>query len=139
MIGYPSGQDGATLPARDFPFCSRNKISPKSKRVAESFLSQSIFSDSKKIFCDLSDGMELENERTESVNEKESKNVEEFQEYILQQKPANTKVKTQTDMTRCFFMDLDFVSVHKNAKKELGQYQAILTSRLSIAYIYIYR
>ena len=27
-------------------------------------------------------------------------------------------------------MDLDFVSVHKNAKKELGQYPAILTSRL---------
>ena len=28
------------------------------------------------------------------------------------------------------FMDLDFVSVHKNAKTELGQYAAILTSRL---------
>ena len=27
-------------------------------------------------------------------------------------------------------MDLDFVSVHKNAKKELGQYATILTSRL---------
>ena len=25
-------------------------------------------------------------------------------------------------------MDLDFVSVHKHAKKELGQYPAILTS-----------
>ena len=34
--------------------------------------------------------------QTESVNEDESKeikNVDEFQEYILQQKPANTKVK----------------------------------------------
>ena len=34
--------------------------------------------------------------QTESVNEnesKENKNVDEFQEYILQQKPANTKVK----------------------------------------------
>jgi len=30
----------------------------------------------------------------------------------------------------CLFMDLDFVSVHKHAKKELGQYPAILTSRL---------
>jgi len=30
----------------------------------------------------------------------------------------------------CVFMDLDFVSVHKHAKKELGQYPAILTSRL---------
>ena len=32
----------------------------------------------------------------------------------------------------CVFMDFDFVSVHKNAKKkELGQYPAILTSRLA--------
>ena len=30
----------------------------------------------------------------------------------------------------CEFMDLDFLSVHKHAKKELGQYPAILTSRL---------
>ena len=27
-------------------------------------------------------------------------------------------------------MDLDFISVHKQEKKELGQYPAILTSRL---------
>ena len=39
-----------------------------------------------------------------------------------------------------FFMDRDFVSVHKNAKKkELGQHPAILTSRLvNNAYEYIY-
>jgi len=30
----------------------------------------------------------------------------------------------------CLFMDLDSVSVHKYVKKELGQYPAILTSRL---------
>ena len=30
----------------------------------------------------------------------------------------------------CKFMDLDFVSVHKHANKELGQYPAILTSHL---------
>ena len=30
----------------------------------------------------------------------------------------------------CVLMDLDFVSVHKSAKRELGQYPAILTSRL---------
>ena len=35
------------------------------------------------------------------------------------------------------FMDLNFVSVHKNAKRELGQYPAILTSRL-VNNIYIY-
>ena len=29
----------------------------------------------------------------------------------------------------CVFMNLDFVSVHKNAKKELGQYPAILTKQ----------
>ena len=28
------------------------------------------------------------------------------------------------------FMDLDFISVHKQKKKELGQYPAILTSHL---------
>ena len=34
-------------------------------------------------------------------------------------------------------MDLDFVSVHKHAKKELGQYPVILTSRLvNNPYIY---
>ena len=66
MIGYPSGQDGAILPARDCPFCSRNNISPKSKWVHESFLSQNIFRDSKKIFCDFSTGKELENEKTET-------------------------------------------------------------------------
>ena len=30
----------------------------------------------------------------------------------------------------CEFMDLDFVSVYKQARKELGQYPAILTSHL---------
>jgi len=29
----------------------------------------------------------------------------------------------------CEFMDLDFVSVHEHAKKELGQYPAILTEQ----------
>ena len=42
VIGCPSGQDGALLLPRDCPFCSRNNISPKSKRVDENFLSQNI-------------------------------------------------------------------------------------------------
>ena len=42
--------------------------------------------------------MELENGKSESVNESENKNVDEFKKYFLQQKPANTKVKTQSDM-----------------------------------------
>ena len=64
------------------------------------FLLQNIFCDSKEIFCDFSVRMELENKKTESVNEnenKENKNVDEFQEYILQHKSENTKIKTQRD------------------------------------------
>ena len=63
----------------------------------ESFLSQNIFCDSKKIFYDFSVRIELQNEKTESVNEnknKENKNFDKFQEYILQLKP----VKTQSDI-----------------------------------------
>ena len=57
-------------------------------RVHKIFISQNIFCDSKKIFCDFSIGhigMELENEKTESINEnenKENKSVDEFQEYM---------------------------------------------------------
>ena len=32
----------------------------------------------------------------------------------------------------CEFMDLNFVSVHKHAEKDLGQYPAILISRLAL-------
>ena len=47
-------------------FVPANKISRKIKRVHESFLSQNIFRDSKKIFRDLFVGLELENEKTET-------------------------------------------------------------------------
>ena len=59
--------------------------------MLESFLSQHIFRASRNIFNDFSVGIELENEKTEIVN-KENKNVREFLEYILLQKPANTKL-----------------------------------------------
>lgn len=75
--------------APSWTFISRNKISPKSKPVHASFLSQNIFRVSKKIFCDFSIGMELGNEKTDNVTENENKendNVNEFQEYTLQQK-----------------------------------------------------
>ena len=40
----------------------------------------------------------------------------------------------------CEFMDLDFVSVHKHAKNELGQYPAILTEQTwSITHTYFRR
>ena len=29
VIGYPKGQDGAILPARDYPLCPARKFSPK--------------------------------------------------------------------------------------------------------------
>ena len=40
LIGYRRGLAGAILLARDCPFCFCNNISPKSKRVHETFLSQ---------------------------------------------------------------------------------------------------
>jgi len=58
---------------RYYPPCSRSNISPKSRRLHESFLSQNIFCESKNISCDVSVGTELENEKTESVNENENK------------------------------------------------------------------
>ena len=62
---------------------------------------ENIFCSGKKIFCDFFVFTEPENGKTESVNvneNKENKNVDEFQEYVFQQKPANTKVKAQNDM-----------------------------------------
>ena len=47
-------------------FVPANKILPKFKLVHETFLSQNIFRDSKKIFCDLFVRMELENEKTKT-------------------------------------------------------------------------
>lgn len=38
--------------------------------------------------------MELEDDKTERMKTKRKKIVDEFQEYILQQKVANTEVKT---------------------------------------------
>ena len=66
MASPASGQDEPNPALCDWPFCSRNNVSPKSKRVHESFLSQDIFRDSKNIFRDFSVGMELENEETET-------------------------------------------------------------------------
>ena len=40
MIGYPSGQDGAILPARDYALCPARKISPKIEDDNKSFIDQ---------------------------------------------------------------------------------------------------
>ena len=54
------------------------KISPKFKRVHESFLWPKLFSAKiKRFFCDLSDFMEPETAATKNEN-KENKNVDEF-------------------------------------------------------------
>ena len=65
MASSESGQDEVILPARDCPFCSHNNILPTSKWVHKCVLLQNIFCDGKKIFCDFSVGMELENEKTD--------------------------------------------------------------------------
>ena len=63
-----------------------------------SFSLKNIFRVSKRIFCDFSLGMKLENVETGSVNESENEEnnmlMSLIKEYILQQKPANKKVKT---------------------------------------------
>ena len=80
-------------------------------RCTKVFFPKYILQDRKKIFCDFSAGIELENEpESESVNEnknKDSKNVDECQKYILQQKLANTKVKTQSDKTVIHYLWYD--------------------------------
>ena len=40
MIGYPSGQDGAILPARDYPLYPASKIFPKAITDNKSFIDQ---------------------------------------------------------------------------------------------------
>ena len=55
----------------------------------ESFLSKNIFRDSKKIFRDFSIRMELENAKTKSVNENESKEKKDVETGNLKSK--NTK------------------------------------------------
>jgi len=85
----------AILPTRECPFCSRNKISPKSKRVSvyESFLLQNIFRQGKQSLCDFPVGMTHKNEKTESIIEnenKENKNVDDFQEYKSKKKHKAT-------------------------------------------------
>ena len=46
----------------------------------------------------LSSWNHAENRKTTRVNKNENKNVDEFEKYGLQQKPANAKVETQSDM-----------------------------------------
>ena len=45
---------------------------------------------------------------------------------------------TKLVRSRCRSFFASFVSFHKNAEKELGQYPAILTSHLSITHIHVY-
>ena len=56
-------------------FVPVNKVSPKFKRVHESFLLPKLFSANTKTFCDFSVLEEPEYGKTESVNDNENKNV----------------------------------------------------------------
>ena len=133
MIGYPSGQDGWILPARHCPFCSRNNISPKSKGVHESFLSQNIFRDSKKIFCDFSVGMEQENKKSETRHH-----------FCIQL--ASFSVLENKQIRRSFFqcslchiINPLLTKLVRSRWLDIGQYPAILTELASsMIYIYIY-
>ena len=65
LIGYPSGQDGAILPARDCPFRSRKQNFAKVQESARKFsFAEIIFCQGKKIFCVFSVFMEPEKAST---------------------------------------------------------------------------
>ena len=68
--------------------------------------------------------MELENKKTVSVNKNENKgnkNVDEFQEYFLQQKQANTKVETQSDMSLvCHIINLPLIKLVRSSWLYIG-------------------
>ena len=69
-------------------FVPTNKISPKLKRVHESFLSPKLFfAKVKRFFWVFSVFMEPEKASTRNEN-KVNKNVDEFSKYLLQQKPG---------------------------------------------------
>ena len=128
MISYPCGQDGATLPARDCPFCSRNNILLTSKQVHESIL-------------------ELENERAETRHHFcynwlpfQCSQINKYEDYFFQFSlchiriinPLLTKRRRPRwhDIGLVFFLRFNEVLVHKNAKRELYQYPAILNALL---------
>ena len=155
MIGYPSRQDGVILPAQDCPFCSRNNFSPSPSGYTKVYLSQNIIRDSKKIFCDFSVGMEFKNEKTETRHHfciylasflvLGNKQVRRsfFQCSLCHIiNPLLTKLVRSNLVPRVFHLpttngqdgwilaSFSFcVSIQKNAKRERGQYPAILTSR----------
>ena len=74
----------------------------------------------KRFFCDFSVGMELESEKTKTRYHF-AHNWLSFQ---------CSKIKKYEDHFSVLFMPYNWISVHKNAKRERGQYLAILTSRL---------
>jgi len=77
-------------------FVPANKISPKFKQVHESFLSPKLFSAKvKRLFCDFS----LWNQKmgkAKALTRMKTKKT--LKKYVLQQQPANIKVKAQSDV-----------------------------------------
>ena len=86
MIGYPSGEDGAILPARDTGYVPQG-----------TFIMLWCFIPYNKSFIEQACSVKMAGYWPRSFF--------------------------------CVFMDRDEVEVHKHAKKELGQYPAILTEQ----------
>ena len=81
----------------------------------------------KLIFDDQRNGTEYNNDNKKAVmlDEREATYRSEDARNFL-----NFMIITPYILSFYVFMDLDFVSVHNNAKRQLGQYPAIFTSRL---------
>ena len=85
-----------------FRFVPPNKISPKFKRVHECFLSLKIFSAKVKSFffrflCLYGTRKRENRKRQLEWKQRKQKCSHEFKKYVLQQKPANTKVNTKCE------------------------------------------
>ena len=101
----------------------------------ESFLSQNISRESKRIFCDLSVGMELENARSLlqitgflfSARMKTSTKIILSVLFMAYNKSFIDQAPGQDGRILASFFSGVFMH-HKNAKRELGQYPAILTN-----------
>ena len=71
LIGFPSGQDGAILPARDCPFGSRKQNFAKFQASARKVsFAEIIFCQGRKIFCVFSVFMEPEKASTRMKTKK---------------------------------------------------------------------
>ena len=79
-------------------FVPANKISPKLKRVHESFLSPKLFSPKVKRFFVISPSLWSQKTGKPKASTRMKTKMMSLEKYVLQEKLANVKVKTQSDM-----------------------------------------